>query len=77
MRYWIYVEPASTGCADPVWTIMADRAVLAQYWPYWSQKMIVAGKGDQLDQEKCIQDWATIHWAVEATKENLQRIVDE
>lgn len=77
MRYWIYVEPASQKCVEPVWTIMSDTAVLAQYYDFWSAKMIDANKAGQISDENCIQDWVSIHWAVEATKTNLLRIIGE
>ena len=75
MRYWIYCEPASETCVEPVWTILSDKAILAQYLGYWTQRMTQAGKSDQITDENCIQDWAATHWAVPATYASLQRII--
>lgn len=77
MKYWIYVEPASETCTLPVWTILSEKAILAHYWIYWCARMHQAGKGNQLDEQQCIQDWVTTHWAVEATPESLLRIINE
>lgn len=77
MRYWMFAEPASLNCSDPVWVILSDTAVLAQYWDYWCMKMIACGKIEELDRETCILDWATVNWAQEATKETLLKIINE
>ena len=75
MRYWLTVEPASAECSEPVYTIMSDAAVLAQYFDYWSGRMARVGKADQINEEDCILDWATVHWAVPATPEALVKII--
>lgn len=80
MRYWIYVEPASAASSEPIYTIMSDAAVLAEYWEYWQNKMRAVGKHNlngELNRDKCIQDWVTTRWAQEVTRKNLLRIIDE
>lgn len=74
MRYWLYVEPAGK-TSEPIFTIMGDSAVLAEYWDYWCAQMTRVGKSDLINQEDCILDWATVHWAVEATPEALLQII--
>lgn len=76
-RYWIFAEPASLSCSEPVWVILSDTAVLAQYWDYWCMKMQSVGKQDLINKESCILDWATVHWAQEATEQALLRIINE
>ena len=71
------MEPASETCTLPVWTILSERAILAQYYDYWCNRMRMAGKSDALNKTRCIEDWATTHWAVEATPEALLRIINE
>lgn len=77
MKYWIYVEPASETSMLPVWTILSEKAILAQYWDYWYDRMRLAGNGAEISEQRCIEDWVTIHWAVEATPESLLRIINE
>lgn len=67
MRYWIYSEPATHFSSEPVYTIMSDKAILANYFDYWKGKMIGAHKEDQISEDLCIQDWVTIHWAEPVT----------
>lgn len=74
MRYWIYAEPAGSS-SEPIYTLMSDAAVLADYWDYWSNKMMASGMAQDLSHENCILDWATIHWAWEATPENLLGLI--
>ena len=77
MKYWIYVEPASETSMLPVWTILSEKAILAQYWDYWYDRMRLAGHGAEISEQRCIEDWVTVHWAVEATPESLLRIIHE
>lgn len=75
MKYWLYTEPATAFSSEPVYMIMSDKAILANYYDYWRGKMIGAHKQDLISEEACIQDWVTIHWAMEATEEVLLRII--
>lgn len=77
MKYWIYCEPASNTCMEPVYTILSDAAILAQYWDYWQEKMTNIGKIKEISYDNCIKDWVSVHWAVEAIPSNLLRIIDE
>lgn len=74
MRYWLYVEPAGK-TSEPIFVIMSDKAILAEYWDYWCERMRSVGKADLINKEDCILDWATIHWASEATHETLAKII--
>ena len=78
MRYWIYAEPASANSSTPVYTIMSDEAIIESYWDYWCGKMKSNGMGIRIEQKaRCIDDWVTIHWAWEATPENLLRLIQD
>lgn len=77
MKYWLYAEPAADFSAEPVYTILSDKAILAQYWDYWYDRMRLAGHGAEISEQRCIEDWVTVHWAVEATPEALLRIINE
>lgn len=74
MRYWLYVEPAGAS-SEPVFVIMSDKAVLAQYWDYWCMRMRTVGREEEINEEDCILDWAVLHWATEATNEALTNII--
>lgn len=76
MRYWMYAEPAGHS-SEPIWTIVSDKAIIAWYFPYWSERMTQAGKADQINEVDCLQDWISTNWAVEATPEALLRIINE
>ena len=37
--------------------------ILREYFDYWSGEMVKAGKSLKISEDKCIQDWCTIHYA--------------
>ena len=45
--------------------VLTEQQILAEYWDYWCQQMRKVGKGDQLSEEHCIEDWITVNWAIE------------
>lgn len=75
MRYWIYAEPASSSSSEPVYIILSDKAIIETYFDYWRGKMTLVGKADLVNEEDCILDWATIHWATEVTPEALEQFI--
>jgi hypothetical protein len=46
----------------------SEDQIIKSYYPYWSQKMIESGHGDELTRERCIDDWCVVHWAVEVAE---------
>jgi hypothetical protein len=80
MKHWIYVEPAR-GSSEPIWTIMSEDAVIAEYWSSWEKRMKANNKSEGLPEfanitrGNCIYDWVVTHWAIEATPESLLRII--
>jgi hypothetical protein len=79
MRYWIYCEPVSETCDEAVWQVWSDKAILADYFENWRNRMKKAHKPLsaflEYDEQRCIADWATTHWAMPATPENLLKII--
>jgi hypothetical protein len=63
IKYWTIVFPGEFGQhVQETWT---DDQILSHYLKFWSMRMIEAGKGDQISKELCLDDWKTVHWAVE------------
>lgn len=60
MRVWEHHAPGPGG--EDVATRMTDGEVLAFYWEWWSGEMRRKGRRG-INPERCIQDWATVHWA--------------
>ena len=75
MRYWLYAEPVTAECTEPVWQVWSDTAILAHYWEQWCMLMKAAGREAQITENNCITDWAATHWAEPATPKNLRRII--
>ncbi len=73
--FYVYQEPASNSCNSPVWTILTEKSILAQYWTYWSTRMIEKGlfcpeRMSQME-ERCIDDFLTVHWAFPASAKEI------
>jgi hypothetical protein len=81
MNYWIYSEPASANCTEPVYHILSERAVIGRYWKEWYVKHVTKnllardGMYTELTLENFIKDWVTENWAVPATTEALEKIL--
>lgn len=61
-RRWVYIE--QTGDPNVVRkVVVTEREILRDYYPYWQDQMIRQFREDEIDPEKCIQDWITVHWA--------------
>jgi hypothetical protein len=74
MRYWIRTEPVSDSL-EAVHHIMSEGAIIAEYWTYWCSQMTKTGKQDMISAERCIEDWAAVHWAAPVTRENLEKFL--
>jgi hypothetical protein len=48
--------------------IYSEKQILASYFPYWTEMMVKAGKGDFVNDKDCIDDWIVVNWAVEVDK---------
>lgn len=42
---------------------ITEQEILQIYMPYWTTKMQRAGKADMISEERCIEDFITVHWA--------------
>lgn len=63
MKYYTIAFPGEFGQA--VVETWSEKQILDSYFKYWMTKMIEAGHGDEISEERCISDWCVIHWAVE------------
>ena len=62
MRLFEIAYPVDGGdCVE----ILTEDEVINQYYKYWCGKMIENVPNADLSIEKCIEDWMTVHWAVE------------
>ena len=82
MRYYMYCEPAGKNTGEPVYHVMSERGIYeGWYWDHWKERMEAIGKflpnSLALMQELCLDDFCVVHWAVEATPEELQKIISQ
>ena len=63
MKYYTIVFPGEFGQhTQETWS---REQILKCYWTSWNRKMFQANKGDEATEDNCIDDWITIHWAIE------------
>ena len=62
MRVFEIAYPTEDG---DVTEILTEDEVIAQYYKYWSTKMIQNGLEADISKERCIEDWCVVHWAWE------------
>lgn len=64
MKYWTIAFPGEFGQhVVETWT---EKQIIESYWTYWCTRMIQAKKdASEMTTERCIEDWCTVHWAVE------------
>lgn len=66
MRYYLISFPGEYGQhVDETWS---EEQILKAYYTYWCGKMVQNVPNPNLDKEECLQDWITVHWAVEVPK---------
>jgi hypothetical protein len=63
MKYWTIVFPGEFG--QHVQETWSEEQIIKSYYSYWAQKMIIAGRGDDISRDRCIDDWTVVHWAQE------------
>jgi hypothetical protein len=63
MKYYTIAFPGEFG--QNVVETWNEEQILKAYYPYWFHKMVEANKHDMISSERCIEDWCTVHWAVE------------
>jgi hypothetical protein len=66
MKYYQISFPGQFGQhVDEIWS---TKQILDSYFPYWTEQMIRVGRGDQVNETDCLDDWIMVHWAVEVPK---------
>lgn len=65
MSNYIYkwIEPGEDG-KTPVEHRMCEDEILEIYYDWWEAQMIKAGKAHLINPTNCIEDFATVNWAV-------------
>lgn len=68
MKYWTIAYPGLSG--EPLVETLSEDEIIAEYYPYWSSKMIEKYGKEQFEktwcERDCISDWVIIHWAEES-----------
>jgi hypothetical protein len=79
MRYYRYIEPQDPENENftTVTVTLSEQKILDYYWDYWYSAMCKKyGKENvdkDYDQDRCIQDWMTVHWAWEVEDHQGER----
>ena len=63
MKYYTIVFPGEYG--QHVQETWRTDQILQSYYTYWVTKMIQNNNYVDISEERCIDDWCTVHWAVE------------
>ena len=63
MKYWTISFPGEHG--QHVVETWSEEQILKSYYAYWIHKMAQANKHDLINEQRCIEDWTVVHWAVE------------
>ena len=66
MRYWTLCYPGEVG--QLVRETFSEDQIIESYYDYWSKRMMLKEHDPNLDHARCIEDWKTIHWAVETNE---------
>jgi hypothetical protein len=45
--------------------VLTEEEILSYYYPYWKERMESVGRHELISRERCLEDWVTIHWAME------------
>jgi hypothetical protein len=61
--YYTIVFPGEFG--QHVQETWSKEQILKAYWTSWNRKMFQSGNSDDVNEENCISDWITTHWAEE------------
>jgi hypothetical protein len=72
MKYWTYAEPTSETDSTPIYYTFSEEEIIDKFWGWWYPKMCNKFGKKVVDEnyckEDCIDDWVTIHWALEVRK---------
>lgn len=62
MKYYTHYEFDGK---DSTEVFISEEGILGYYWDYWCDKMYNVGRGNLITEERCIEDYCIVHWAVE------------
>ena len=51
--------------SDCITVTVSESWIIAMFYPSWKAKMRAVNKNHLINEERCIQDFTTINWAVE------------
>jgi len=80
MQHFLITEPIGN-TSQPVWKIYSEEAIIAEYWETWQRQGEAYNRAHGLSKytgittTRCIEDWIVINWAVEATPNELLKII--
>lgn len=63
MKHYTIVFPGEFG--QHVQETWNTEQILKSYYTYWNRKMFESGNADKVNEQNCIDDWITLHWAQE------------
>jgi hypothetical protein len=63
MKYYTIVFPGE--CGQHVQETWNTDQILQSYYTYWVTKMIQNNNYLDISEERCIDDWCAVHWAME------------
>ena len=69
MRYFFYYEPIEDGTTGKTIIITSEEIISGQYWSSWTAKLKSLNREHLISKQNCIDDFCTINWAQEITKE--------
>lgn len=80
MKFFMYCYPAGANSSEPVWTIISELGITeGAYWDHWSQGMRAKGRflenSLEIMHDMCVADFCVVNWAVEATPDELAKII--
>ena len=74
MKYWCVADQDEVG--NPLVSELSEQEILDQYWDYWYNRVCKKIGKEWTDlnctHEDCINDWVTIHWAWESSRNKLE-----
>lgn len=74
MKYYCYNEMNDNG---ELVKVFSEEEILRTFWPYWKERMIEKYGEEDFNNnwgpDDCIDDWIVIHWAWEASEDDIKR----
>lgn len=62
MKLFVVISPEER--VNTLISVLTEEAVLKQYGPYWLRMMReLHGESYEFDKDRCLSDYASVHWA--------------